>query len=471
MSSSVIFESEAFSSSHAKLIDFLAENEAARNEVIETNSDQIHDLMHGYQYPVSAWPIIVSQGLVEEYTQVVERFPQVFLDALDIFFSGVEEQFSDYFCIPDYSYGLFKNLRLKSDDFMIRHDFIFHQEKIKLIESNVGSTIGGWQLDWFFGEIERLFSKYPEIKNINFSRRNTFKKFFETLVYQVLKVKPDRGTINIVVPCIKSMDKTETKNAVMEFCGFDNQNKFKHVRVNIEVIYDLTELSFSADNYVFLNNKEVDVLLFTLAKDTIVTSQTSSQIFSAVSEKKLIFVDGLMTSVFGNKAMYALVHETKVLNRLPQQAVDFIRRYIPWTFRLNSEELDYQGQQCCRRELTKKLKDRFLIKKILSSQGENIHIGKEMKPFDWEVAVEAAFRSKDWIVQEYLAPDITIACSNNAELELFHMVWGIFDIGGSYQGAFVRGSKVSNDQGVINSATGALEFFVVEEDKLTKISL
>ncbi|MDK1288852.1 hypothetical protein [Pseudoalteromonas umbrosa] len=449
---------------------FLERSERARNEKIDTDSENVSAIMRGYKYPIAPWPIIISKGAVKEYTEVVQKLPEIFYAALDNYFGDNTHTAAEYFGISEYSYELFRNLNIPADGFMIRHDFVYHNDVIKLIETNVGSTIGGWQHDWFIDSVLKQFDKYEQISSLNLTRPNTFRAFFEALVYQVLKTKPDRSEITIVIPCLAGLGREETIEAVSEFCAFDKEPAFKNFHVNFDVIHETNEIQFNRDNYVFVNGKEVDALLFTISSGF--SSQLSTQIYNATADNKLVFMDGLCRSVFGNKAMYALLHEPIVLNALSEYERDFIKKYVPWTFRLTHDDITHKSQVWARTEILKQNKNKFLIKNVHSSQGEDIFIGEQVDQAQWDAAVDSAAEEASWIAQQYCTPDTIESCNTQGELKRFDMVWGIFDLAGSYQGAFVRGSEVADSLGVINSSKGALEFFVFEEEeKLERISL
>ncbi|MCJ8272814.1 MAG: hypothetical protein MJK04_25880, partial [Psychrosphaera sp.] len=71
------------------------------------------------------------------------------------------------------------------------------------------------------------------------------------------------------------------------------------------------------------------------------------------------------------------------------------------------------------------------------------------------------------------------AASAQGDVGVFDTVWGIFDFNNEYNGAFVRGSVIEQEgtgteqksTGVINSANGAVEFFVYEQGSRKKQKL
>jgi uncharacterized circularly permuted ATP-grasp superfamily protein len=149
--------------------------------------------------------------------------------------------------------------------------------------------------------------------------------------------------------------------------------------------------------------------------------------------------------------------------RLSAEENDFIRRHIPFSARLQNEEVRWQGRRMRMDDLLSEYKDGLVIKKAHSFQGKDVHIGKFTSEEDWSGLIARLNGDSDWLVQEYCAADLVRAPDCAGKLTDYAAVWGIFDTGNSYGGAFVRGMAAGRGAGVINSAQGAVEFPVFVE--------
>lgn len=458
-----------FSDSNFELIKFLSESTEAKSEKVDLYSASVNHLMHGYKYPMTPWPVIISQSMVREFEHIIEELPRLYTKALRLYFKKDSAHFSDYFRIPEHFYELFNKIDIKPEEMFIRHDLLFSNNTIKMVETNVGSTLGGWQYDWYESEFDSFLNKYPKTRQLQIYKRNIFKEIFLSLIDMVIRIKPGRKTVNVLIPSMSPMDEKDMAYIIPSLSAAEGEGST--VEIKGYIIHSFDDLVFAPNGCVYYNNIEMDVMLTTIKDDIRTPDVVSAQIYNSCAKNKFVFFDGIVSSVMGNKVMYSLLHEPELLAELAPEEVEIIQKHIPFTTRLIEGDMLWKGEYVNRKEFVAKYKDKLVLKKTLSHEGRDVFIGKQTSQFEWNLLIESCLRSRMWIAQEFCGSDVYPACTLDGEIENFHFIWGIFDLGGSYKGAFVRGVEVEQKQGVINAATGAKIFVVYEERNKRRIRI
>jgi glutathione synthase/RimK-type ligase-like ATP-grasp enzyme len=108
-------------------------------------------------------------------------------------------------------------------------------------------------------------------------------------------------------------------------------------------------------------------------------------------------------------------------------------------------------------ELLAGRREGFVLKPAVGARGEGVHVGKFTPPARWAEALAEALAAGDWIAQEYVEP-LSVEYQIGAEGCTPHeVIWGIFVLGETLGGGFLRMMPRGAGDGVINSARGATE--------------
>ena len=115
-------------------------------EIVMCNEDVV-DFMKAYEYEVSAWPFIISQNVVKKFTNLINPVVNLLYKSISMYFGNDRKSFAEYLNETEILLDLVSPQNINSRGMLIRHDVVFTNGKLRLLEINVGSTIGGWQHD------------------------------------------------------------------------------------------------------------------------------------------------------------------------------------------------------------------------------------------------------------------------------------------------------------------------------------
>jgi len=451
-----------YSESYKKLMLLLKKNDAMRAFRFDKYSDAVSPVMHGYQFEISNWPVLISNDHLKEYQYFIKMLPSLYIKSLNAFgdkLNGID--FESFFALPQYYLDLYLRLNVQPDELYIRHDFVYSDKQMKLIESNVGSSLGGWQHDWLEPAFKSTLGPLEEQFGLRLIRKTVADAFFSFNTRLAKRVKPHRDEVNIL---FYYTDSSPEEQAMVEVVIEQMCEKIKPKdvsKVTTILFEDFNIFEFKSDGRMFYEGVEVDVML---VDDGLIPEQFSLRLYTSILSKNVIFFDGLLGSLIGNKAMSAVLHEERIASIFSPDEQEFISKYVPWTKIMTSGVVNWEGQSFKLTELLKEQKDAFVIKKTLSLQGADVFVGRSLTQSDWNDLVDEKVSTSEWVAQEFCAPDYIITTDSKGELKRFDAVWGIFDIGTQYGGACVRGQLIDglNDK-VINAAKGAVDFLVFEE--------
>lgn len=128
----------------------------------------------------------------------------------------------------------------------------------------------------------------------------------------------------------------------------------------------------------------------------------------------------------------------------PRQA-RAVARLLPPTYRTVDAEVVYGGRTTPLRDLALGRRPDFVLKWGMGYQSEHVVIGRATADASWRQAVERAFASGDWVLQEYARPSVTVVPAfSDGELTryLSASVHSPFLVDGRFAGLHVRSSGV-----------------------------
>lgn len=461
----------SYSERFAQLAQLQQEHAAMRQTKLDLQDEKVEPCMRQYGYPVSAWPVIISQKKVAQMEQFNRAIPPLFVKAVKLMFGNDMAAFVAYLHESEMLFQVLQNTELDTRQVLFRHDAVFSQHDLKLLEVNAGATIGGWQVGWLEPQFKQVFAQFPETANWAVHYRNAVDSMLAAMFSAVEATKPHAmGNVLFVVAEQDKLDDVMFLNAFSSAYNRMRPACFSYGKVLI--CNNWADLSFSRDGSLKYRDDEVDVVLLTLPEGVQIPQALFVRMMGANLSKKLVMPDNMIYTFLGNKSLLAVCHEPKVMAGFTEEERAFVKRHLPYTSTMYEKEITWQSEVGLLSVLASQYKDQFVIKKSHSMQGRDVYVGRYCSQAEWQEVLARYLNVDDWLLQEYCAPDLSLAPDHAGNLIEYAFVWGIFDAGGRYGGGFVRGMPVSNEKGVINSATGATEFAIFEEaQRKSKIKL
>lgn len=425
---------------------------------INTNHDSVPDVFKSYKYPVSGWPVLINKQMTQELTALSVKIPSLLKQIPSLYFNDDIKKLAEFYFAGDEMMAEFAMLCHKKDlEIGCRLDLTFTEDGFKVLEANIGSSIGGWQIQSFESLIR---NNHPELVNkdkvLDYKGRNTLQIYMKFLIEQIIKQLGKQSTINLFMEMGDIEDEAEKEESL----GFFDK-LFKEELANFGLnggAYggDMNELTLTNGN-LCLGDKVIHSLII-LTMDMNVTPA----IFRAFMMDRIYLPDHLGLRMLGDKRNLFILLELAQVGKFSPEENELILKNIPWTSFIENKKVIFKDREHNLPDLLKTDKDKFVIKVARGFQGKDVFIGKFSTEKEWEEALELALQNNAFIAQEFSDSLDFLAPNAENEWTLHKLIWGSFGFGDCYGGVWVRMSEVKTDVGVINSATGAVEAIVFE---------
>ncbi|MEM7187547.1 MAG: hypothetical protein AAF466_12900 [Bacteroidota bacterium] len=432
--------------------------EASLPSWIATNEETSPDIFKEYQYPVSSWPVIIDQPLIDRLSVMSRRVPQLIAQIPELYFNNNVKALADYYLDGNTMLAEFALLcHNKGVQVSSRLDLTYTHDGFKVLESNIGSTIGGWQVQSFESIIRR---SHPELNNPvtagRYTTRNIQLLYFEFLVEKTLEYVTDtNGTVNIFLTL---EDTTETEvveqtydllsSLLSEALGKKNLSGglfFKELR-NLRLVGK--DLYYEEDRMHCVIN--------------ITGEQIPLEILKSFIMDRIYLPDNLGTNFTKDKRNLGILRTLAERGAFGADDNQLIMETIPFTCPVEPSQVRFEGQCYDLVTLLREQQDRFVIKVADGRQGIDVYVGRHVSSEAWEEAIQLGLGDKAFIAQEFCDSVNFLAPNPDNEWAEHKLIWGSFGFGDTYGGVWVRMSFIGTDTGVINSATGAVEAIVFE---------
>ncbi|WP_369944537.1 hypothetical protein [Xanthomonas medicagonis] len=407
------------------------------------------EFMRTYQYPINSWPFFVSPAFVADMQEMNGNILRITHAAIRGIFNDDPERMAAAMGMDAVRCSLFLS-KLNLSDICFRTDAVLTEQGLKLVEVNVGTSIGGWQIQW----MDETFRNYPGYRGFfdkhSVSCRNTPVTFFRFLIESAARIE-DHGTRVILFKVKEGFDPAlygeflqQCIDEAVAASGVDAQVRFF-------ASFDALEVTPQG---TFHDGDRIHLVTF---GDLSGEAPAPVQLLRSVLAGKLACPDFPTNMVLSDKRAMALLHYAVQAGALPTADAELVTRYVPRTFML--------GGPLYRADLMDELlarKDDYVVKQCDGMQGIDVYVGRFMNMEDWTRKLATLERQELWIAQEY-CESVRFYGHAPGSRQVFDFVWGVFQFGDRFGGSWIRMMPNSESyDGVINSARGAQERIVFE---------
>jgi hypothetical protein len=441
-----------------KAEQFLEAQEGFVPPVLPLNEFKLPYILEGFNYPVSSWPILLAPELTNNLAAISTSLSRLLQKVPNLYFKDDIEEIADFYFNGDQDRAQFAMLCLEKDlEVSNRCDLIYTDEGFKVMEVNMGSSIGGMEVQNFAEYIKKM---HPLLNKSNtadkYMCRPTQSIYIEFILQQIFKLfGEDLLEVNIYL--VSETLPEEIKRASKFYNHLLEEVLHATGKKSNVFLGSIAELRFTGDALTYDNDNVHAVLIFDFSLVNI-----TPDLFRAFIMDKVYFPDNLATMFLKDKRNLALLQALATDGKLEENDRRLVLTNIPWTVIVEEKQVDYEGEKHDLQLLLFNRKDEFVIKVADGLQGKDVHVGKFIDQDSWQKLLVKAFVSKKYIAQQYCKSE-SLKAPNLNNLWVPHtLVWGAFGFGNTYGGAWVRMSEASKDSGVINSATGATEGVVFE---------
>ncbi len=428
--------------------------------VLTLDKEVLPELFHAFEYPISSWPVLLNKDLTKKINEISTAIPSLLAQIPKLYFENDVKKIADFYFNGDEMSAHFAMMCLKKNmEVSSRLDLSLTKEGFKVLEVNMGSSIGGMEIQNFEPLIRRLHLPLSESdKENNFISKPTQSIYIEFIVDKILQhISSDLNVVNVFLAT--GLEKDNPVRATVDefFHGLLNQELEKRSKKGSVFSGNVKELKLENEQLNF-NTEPVHAVL---AFDFLV-SEVSMDLFRALAMNKVYYPDHMGTTLLRDKRNLAILYQLATENRFDESSNQLILECIPWTTNLEDKEVKFKDENIGIIDLLLQNKNQFVIKISDGLQGDDVFIGKEFDIAAWEKVIYTSLHRKKFIVQEY-CESIDLLAPDDSNNWLPHkLVWGAFGFGEKYAGVWVRMNVRGKGKEVINSATGAKEAIVYE---------
>ena len=429
-------------------------------------SEAIAPFMQGFKYKISPWPIIINQKLINDFDKQVRELPLIFNSVLKRALVENKAATCKYLNISTLAADLYLNSTIELNDILARYDLIISDGLSKIIELNCGASLGGWEPDFLVSEAFRAIELLPD-QRWNLKHRKVVVNLYKSYCQAVLRLKGAKAKGNFMIFVSRSnFSEQDIDNLQQYFRQIYRQVRPEQFsQGELFFFYDEAQIEVDASGVLTYQGQVMDALVASVEDENDLSESVMTLLEAGALKDQYYFPSRIGLTLFANKLLLAFVHEPQVLAKMTANQQQLIKQHIPWATSLNREVVHWQGQEYSLENFLETFKDQLVIKKSRSMQGRDVVVGKSSSLEQWRMFYRQYREDGDWLIQQYCEPDSVVHAEPELGLNQYSMVWGIFSLQGRYSGGFIRAMVDDPQSKVINSACGACDFLLLEEQQ------
>ncbi len=408
------------------------------------------------------WPLFIDSGAVESLAPITLGFDRLNKSVPERFFDNDPARLSAFYGFAERP--MMELIIAEPNGIagaISRGDYVDNPEGLQCLELNVGSCVGGWQLQ----ALEGLYLGSPPIARflakhgLHARHHNTIRLMFRHIVHEALQSGVwDRGPLNLGL-VIHPHTPIQVAIHSSELYSREYRAALAEEREGLQ-----GEVFLCA--YTDLDEGRQG-LSYRGARVHAVLDQHNGKYdprgFRHLKRGSVNLYSGPVTVLLSDKRNLALLSENAESQDFTSAERDLMARHLPWTRQVLEQETLHRGRRVHLPQLLAESRERFVLKKASSLAGRNVHIGKFLSAAEWHDAVRNALDAKDWIVQEYVESRPYFFLDSNDQVVRHTVIWGLFAFGELFGGVFLR-LQPDTHGGIVNTHGGAEVGLLLEVD-------
>ncbi|MBL7727544.1 MAG: hypothetical protein JNM68_07665 [Dinghuibacter sp.] len=428
---------------------------------VDTHQHPIAEVFENYEYPVTTWPVLINREMANELNELCVKMPGWLQAIPALYFNNDVKKIAGFYFDGDEVQAQFALMcHDKKAKVGCRLDLTYTPNGFKVLEVNMGTSIGGWQIQSF----EPIIRQYhPELANNissgGYTVIDTQRMYTKFLVDQVLATLGNHlDTVNIFINLADlENDPVFQKKSEQFFNNLITEELARRGLKGGAFTGDISKITLN-NGLLELDKRPIHgVIIFGATP-----AANNPEIFRAFIMDKVYFPDHTGLVLLGDKRNLGILLELALAGKFSPDDNELIMKHIPWTSSFYDKTVEYDGLDYQLPELLAAYKDQFVLKHTRGFQGKDVFVGRFTGMEEWNAALQLALNDKRFIAQEFCDSINFMAPNRNNNWTPHKLIWGAFGFGDYYGGVWVRMSEVASGQGVINSATGAVEAIVYE---------
>ncbi len=426
---------------------------------IDTTGPTIPGIFKNFEYPVSSWPVIIDAHMAKRFKEISAKIPELIKRIPSLYFKDATQRLADFYFGGNQMIAEFALMsHKKAVEVSCRLDLVETHNGPKVLEANIGSAIGGWQLCSFLQVIRDHHPNLVQLENAGaLYFENTQQQYLSFLVDKIFQYVPGVNTeVNIFVS-IGKVSENVYASGVIQFLDSLMQLTLTERGLTGRIYYGESSSLQLTGSELFLEGKRIHGVL------KMDEEQLPAEVFRSFIMDGVYLPDNLGTLMYSDKRNLSLLIELAQQGKFSEEENELVLNSIPWTSIVEEKQILFKGQEYSMFSFLELHKDELVIKVANGLQGIDVYVGKFLSREQWTTAIEKASGHHPYVAQEFSDSLNFISPDGLDQWQPHKIIWGAFGFGDRYGGTFVRMSAIKTDVGVINAATGAVEALVYEQ--------
>ncbi|WP_432401998.1 glutathionylspermidine synthase family protein [Wukongibacter sp. M2B1] len=245
-----------------------------------------------------------------------------------------------------------------------------------------------------------------------------------------------RESVSIFKEFDSSIDKPNV--AIVDFNDKGSSNEFevfkeafKRNGYNAEIV-DARDLKYINGNLYFNDTKIDFVYRRLVTRDLMERADEIPDFIRAAKEGKVCIIGPIKSQIIHNKIIFKILHDNDTLDFLNKEEISFIKNHIPYTAKLDGDNLNYD-------ELIAE-KDKFILKPMDFYASRGVYAGRDFSSKEWKKRLEEC-SGRDYLIQEYYTPaqsDLVEFNEGKLMINKFNNITGIYMYNEKLYGLYSR---------------------------------
>ncbi|MBB3228209.1 hypothetical protein FHW69_002844 [Luteibacter sp. Sphag1AF] len=419
--------------------------------------DSLPVFLRNYKYPLQSWPWFIVDSMQKTLQDAACRVPALIYKAVQAEFAGDAKRFAEFYRMPDILGEIFMQSGMDLSQIMLRVDAVMTSRGLKIMEINAGPNIGGWQIQW----MDKQYRKQPALASFfettECRSRNIPRNYMKHLIEQGrARCNSPDDPVNVLFVLQGSEltdDSVDTFRTLFE-------EALHECQLPGEIILepDFSDVVFDHTG-AYVRGKRVTSLAAFHHETTI---ELPRELYRCFLGGKVYWPGNPFVMVIGDKRSLAIANNHKNTSLFNDEERRLIETHVPWSAAIVSGPVEFDGVTGDLETLLLERREDFVIKIARGSSGKDVYVGRFQPADVWQGVVRRAFSEGAWMAQEYCLSLPFYGQSGEEGYGIHDVIWGAFGFGTGYGGCWLRLMAKDAGDGVINSATGAMEAIVYE---------
>lgn len=412
-----------------------------------------------FDQPFQPWPLFIERAWLEEIGEITAGLADLIRTIPWRFFDGDARRVCEFYGY-DRPVPMMELLLAEPNGVATtvgRGDFIHGDEAMQLLELNLHSGAGGWEVS---GLRRRLLEvpamrRYLEETGLEVSFTHPQEELLLHLAEAARQALGDLdGPIHVAIvqpPDSKFPDLPEARELLAEGLA--------RARTRDDSLGEAF-LCRAGDPRVRQGRVWLDGTPIHAFVD-ITAARLPTDVFRCFKGGRVCLFNGPLETLLCDKRNLALLSEGAASGRLEDAERELVETHLPWTRLVRPGEADYRGEPVRFPDFLLTARERLVLKQAQGNSGEQVRLGWLGDDEAWSREVDQALADGDWVVQERVETRPYLFQAGPSGYAVHELVWGPYLFGRRFGGMFLR-MQTSGYEGPVNLNRGATVGAVLE---------